>query len=153
MPGFFVGALRSTQPQQLCNRHSTDAAIPLTMMLGFRLCVMTTFRSPPIARLAPRRLERSPELRRTWLFGAGADPAMHDSMTACGADVLILVQPEHVRPVRDALIPTQFEIAHAKKVVADFEAARKRGEDRALVDGLWIDAPTYLNARRLVRSQ
>jgi citrate lyase subunit beta/citryl-CoA lyase len=63
------------------------------------------------------------------------------------------VRPEHVRPVREALMPTPLEIAHAKKVVADFEAARQRGEDRVLVDGLWIDVPTYLNARRLARSQ
>jgi citrate lyase subunit beta/citryl-CoA lyase len=303
---------------------------------------MTTLRPPPPqARLAPRRLERSPELRRTWLLGAGADAAMHDAMTACGADVLIhdledltpperraearalapglyqrwrevgalvcvrinplegvgyidlqsvmqarpdivaypkaasafhiraldvaittheaalgiergaieilpvcetalgvvnvremagasarvrcallgsedlaadlgadrtrdaaelayararflmesraaaiepvdapysfadvagavqearyarrlgyrtksLVRPEHVQPVRDALVPTEPEIAHAQKVVAEFEAARRRGEDSVLVEGLWIDVPSYLNARRLVRSQ
>jgi citrate lyase subunit beta/citryl-CoA lyase len=302
---------------------------------------MTTPRSPPHARLAPRRVERSPELRRTWLFGAGADCAMHDLMTASGADVLVhdledytpperraearalapalyrrwraaaalvcvrinplesvgcidlqsvmqarpdivaypkaasafhiraldvaiatheaalgiergaieilpvcetalgvvnvremagasarvrcallgsedlaadlgadrtrdaleleyararflmecraaaiepvdapytyedaagaveearrarrlgyrtkgVVRPEHVKPVRDALMPTELEIVHARKIVADFEAARKRGEDRVLVDGLWIDVPTYLNARRLARTQ
>jgi citrate lyase subunit beta/citryl-CoA lyase len=296
--------------------------------------------SPPPTRLAQRRLERSPELRRTWLFGAGADPAMHDAMSGCGADVLIhdledytpperraearalapmlyqrwreagalvcvrinplesvgyidlqsvmqarpdivaypkaagafhiraldvaittheaalgiergaieilpvcetalgvvnvremagasarvrcavlgaedlaadlgadrtreafeldhargrfllecraagiepvdapygfedvagavedarharrlgykskgVVRPEHVQAVRAAMMPTALEIAHAAKVVAAFEAARRRGEDRALVDGLWIDVPTYLNARRLVRS-
>jgi citrate lyase subunit beta/citryl-CoA lyase len=64
-----------------------------------------------------------------------------------------LVRPEHVQPVRDALVPTELEIAHARKVVAAFEAARARGEDRTLVDGLWIDVPTYLNAKRLIRSQ
>lgn len=64
-----------------------------------------------------------------------------------------LVRPEHVQAVRDALVPTQLEIAHARKVVAQFEAARTRGEDRTLVDGLWIDVPTYLNAKRLVKSQ
>jgi citrate lyase subunit beta / citryl-CoA lyase len=63
-----------------------------------------------------------------------------------------VVRPEHVKPVREALAPTELEIAHAHKVVAEFEAARKRGEDRVLVDGLWIDVPTYLNARRLVQS-
>lgn len=302
---------------------------------------MTKLRSPPPSRLAPRRLERSPELRRTWLFGAGADAAMHEAMVQCGADVLIhdledytpperraearalapalyqrwreagalvcvrintlesvgyidlqavmqarpdivaypkaasafhiraldvalttheaalgiergaieilpvcetalgvvnvremagasarvrcallgsedlaadlgadrtreaveldyargrfilecraaaiepvdapysfsdvegavdearyarrlgyrtkgLVRPEHVQAVREALVPTQLEIAHARKVVSEFEAARARGEDRTLVDGLWIDVPTYLNAKRLVRSQ
>ena len=301
---------------------------------------MTTLRPLPQARLAPRRLERSPELRRTWLFGAGADPALHEAMAHSGADVLIhdledytpperraearalapllyqrwreagalvcvrinplesvghidlqfvmqarpdivaypkatgafhiraldvaittheaalgvergaieilpvcetalgvvnvremagasarvrcamlgsedlaadlgadrtreaieldyarsrfilecraagiepvdapygyadidgvveetrharrlgyrtkgVVRPEHVRPVHDTLVPTPLEVAHARNVVHEFEAARRRGEDRVLVDGLWIDVPTYLNARRLVRN-
>jgi citrate lyase subunit beta/citryl-CoA lyase len=64
-----------------------------------------------------------------------------------------VVRPEHVQPVREALMPTELEIAHAAKVVAEFEAARKRGDDRVLVEGLWIEVPTYLNARRLVRSR
>jgi citrate lyase subunit beta/citryl-CoA lyase len=308
-------------------------------VLGFACTAIMTTSSPPHARLAQRRLERSPELRRTWLFGAGADSAMHEAMTASGADVLIhdledytpperraearalapalyqrwrdagalvcvrinplesvgyidlqsvmharpdvvaypkaagafhiraldvaittheaalgiergaieilpvcetalgvvnvremasasarvrcavlgaedlaadlgadrtreaveldhargrfllecraagiepvdapygfadtegavedarharrlgyrtkgVVRPEHVQSVREALTPTALEIAQAAKIVAAFEAARKRGEDRTLVDGLWIDVPTYLNARRLVR--
>lgn len=33
---------------------------------------------------------RDPDLRRTWLFGPGADPAAHDAMLASGADALIL---------------------------------------------------------------
>lgn len=64
-----------------------------------------------------------------------------------------VVRPEHVQAVREALIPTELEMAQARKVVAEFEAARQRGEDRALVDGLWIELPIYLNARRLVRAQ
>jgi citrate lyase subunit beta/citryl-CoA lyase len=64
-----------------------------------------------------------------------------------------LVRPEHVAPVRAALVPTPLEIAQARKVIAEFEAGRKRGEDRVLVDGLWIEVPTYMNARRLVNSQ
>jgi citrate lyase subunit beta / citryl-CoA lyase len=64
-----------------------------------------------------------------------------------------VVRPEHVQPVREALVPTELEIARAAKVVAEFEAARQRGEDRALVDGLWIELPVYLNARRLLQSK
>ena len=62
-----------------------------------------------------------------------------------------VVRPEHVQPVREALTPTMQEIAHARRIVTAFEAARKRGEDRVLVEGLWVDVPTYMNARRLVR--
>jgi citrate lyase subunit beta/citryl-CoA lyase len=35
-------------------------------------------------------------------------------------------------------------------MVKAFEAARERGEDRALVDGLWVEVPTYRNAKRLI---
>jgi len=63
-----------------------------------------------------------------------------------------VVRPEHVAAVREALTPTALEIAQAGKIVAAFEAARARGEERALVDGLWIEVPTYMNAKRLIRS-
>ena len=63
-----------------------------------------------------------------------------------------VVRPEQVHPVHEALVPTLQEISYARKVVTEFEAARGRGEDRTLVDGLWIEVPTYLNARRLLQS-
>lgn len=62
-----------------------------------------------------------------------------------------LARTEHVQPVRSALVPTEAELEHARNVVAAFEAARARGEDRVLVAGLWVEVPTYLNALRLVR--
>jgi len=37
----------------------------------------------------PRVPPPDPDLRRTWLFGPGADAAMHAAMLASGADVLI----------------------------------------------------------------
>jgi len=54
------------------------------------------------ARLAPRRMERSPPSRRTWLFGAGADTSMHDAMAASGADVLIHDLEDYTPPERRA---------------------------------------------------
>jgi citrate lyase subunit beta/citryl-CoA lyase len=61
-----------------------------------------------------------------------------------------LVRPEHARPLNDALSPSDQEVRRANAIVDGFEAARARGEDRALVDGLWVEVPTYRNARRLV---
>lgn len=61
-----------------------------------------------------------------------------------------LVRPEHVAAVTQALVPTQEELEQARKIVQAFEACRARGEDRVLVDGFWIELPTYLNARRLL---
>ncbi|MGH6608779.1 MAG: HpcH/HpaI aldolase/citrate lyase family protein [Burkholderiaceae bacterium] len=61
-----------------------------------------------------------------------------------------LVRPEHSQPLNDALTPNADEIRRAASMVAAFEAARARGEDRALVDGLWVEVPTYRNAQRLI---
>ena len=61
-----------------------------------------------------------------------------------------LVRPEHVAAVRQVLAPTAQELDQARKIVAVFEAAREQGDDRALVDGLWVEVPTYLNALRLL---
>jgi citrate lyase subunit beta / citryl-CoA lyase len=61
-----------------------------------------------------------------------------------------LVRPEHAQPLNAALTPDDEEIRRAAAIVAGFEAARSRGEDRALVEGLWVEVPTYRNARRLL---
>src|SRR3989338_3680749 len=84
----------------------------------------TSLRPLPNARLAPRRLqptapraprrrERSPAPRRTWLWGAGADAAMHDAMARSGADVLIhdledFTPPQHRAEAR-ALAPALYQ--------------------------------------------
>jgi citrate lyase subunit beta/citryl-CoA lyase len=61
-----------------------------------------------------------------------------------------LVRPEHAQPLNAALTPSGEEIGRAAAIVSGFEAARARGEDRALVDGLWVEVPTYRNAQRLL---
>lgn len=61
-----------------------------------------------------------------------------------------LVRPEHASGLRDALTPTAQELDQARKIVAAFETARSHGDDRVLVDGQWVEVPTYLNARRLL---
>lgn len=61
-----------------------------------------------------------------------------------------LVRPDHARALRDALVPSAQELAHAQRIVSAFESARDRGEDRVLVEGQWVEVPTYLNARRLL---
>lgn len=61
-----------------------------------------------------------------------------------------LVRPEHAQPLNAALTPGADELRRAQALVEAFEAARQRGEGRALVDGLWVEVPTYRNARRLL---
>jgi citrate lyase subunit beta/citryl-CoA lyase len=53
--------------------------------------------------------------------------------------------------VNRLLTPSAAEVAKARRMVAGFEAARVRGEDRAEVDGLFVEVPTYLAAQRLLK--
>jgi len=61
-----------------------------------------------------------------------------------------LVRPDHTAALLAALVPDANELAAARQLIAAFEAARARGEDRALVNGQWVEVPTYLNAKRLL---
>lgn len=61
-----------------------------------------------------------------------------------------VVRAEHAVPINAALTPGGDDVRRAQALVAAFEAARARGEERALVDGLWVEVPTYRNARRLL---
>ena len=60
------------------------------------------------------------------------------------------VQPEHASLLNDTLTPTENELQRARAIVEGFEAARARSEDRALLDGLWVEVPAYRTARRLI---
>lgn len=61
-----------------------------------------------------------------------------------------VVRSDHVSAILTALIPSDVQKDRARRTVEAFDAARARGEDRALVDGLWVEVPTYLNAKRLL---
>jgi len=80
------------------------------------------------------------------------DGAAHEARYArrLGYRAKSLVRPDHASAILAALVPSESEIAQARKLIEAFESARARGEDRALVDGLWAEVPTYLNAKRLL---
>lgn len=61
-----------------------------------------------------------------------------------------LVCPEHAQAINAALTPSDADLRRAQAMVSAFEQARGRGEDRALVDGLWVEVPTYRNALRTI---
>ena len=62
-----------------------------------------------------------------------------------------VVRAEHAAQINEALTPGAEELRLARALVDAFEAARARGEDRALVNGLWVEVPTYRNAVRLLQ--
>lgn len=69
---------------------------------------------------------------------------------ALGYHAKALVRPDHAGAINAALTPSAMELATARTRIAAFEAARARGEDRALVDGLWVELPTWRAAQRLL---
>ncbi|RAI56162.1 HpcH/HpaI aldolase/citrate lyase family protein [Roseicella frigidaeris] len=70
---------------------------------------------------------------------------------ALGFKAKSIVNGDQVALVNRLLTPSAAEVAKAGRMVAAFEAARARGEDRAEVDGLFVEVPTYLAAQRLLR--
>ena len=56
----------------------------------------------------------------------------------------------HAALINRALTPSDEEVAKARRLIAAFEAARARGEERADVDGNLVEVPSYLNAKRLI---
>ena len=61
-----------------------------------------------------------------------------------------LVRADHARGLNAALTPSEVECAKARELISAFETGRARGEERVLVDGLWVEVPIMLTARRLL---
>ena len=78
-----------------------------------------------------------------------ADGAVREARYArrLGYRCKALVRLEHAQPLNAALTPSDDEVRRATEIVQGFEAARERGEDRALIEGLWVEVSTYRNAR------
>ena len=60
------------------------------------------------------------------------------------------VLPAHVEAINAILTPEAEAIARARRLVEAFDAARAAGRDRVEVDGILVEVPTYLNAKRLI---
>lgn len=69
---------------------------------------------------------------------------------ALGYKAKSLVRPAHAMAINRALTPSRAEAARAARMVSAFEQARAEGSDRAEVDGLLVEVPTYRAACRLL---
>ena len=61
-----------------------------------------------------------------------------------------LVRADHAAAINAALTPDDAEVERARRIVVHFEAGQARGEERVLVDGLWIEVPMMRTAKRLI---
>lgn len=83
----------------------------------------------------------------TWAeLGGAADETRHARQL--GYRCKSLVRPEHVAETLAVLVPQAAEVARLQRLVEAFETARAQGQERALVDGLWVEVPTYRAALR-----
>ena len=61
-----------------------------------------------------------------------------------------VVAPEHVAAIQSVLTPDPADLRKAQRIVEAFDAARAHGQDRVDLDGILVEVPSYLNARRLL---
>jgi len=82
------------------------------------------------------------------LAGAEADARLARSL---GYVAKSAVRAAHAAAVNRAMTPAPEEVRQARAVIAAFEAARAKGEDRVELDGRLVEMPFYLGAQRLLR--
>jgi citrate lyase subunit beta/citryl-CoA lyase len=63
----------------------------------------------------------------------------------------LILHPAQIDPVHRAFAPTLEEVAHARRVLEAFEAAKARGDGVIALDGQMVDAPVVERARELLR--
>jgi len=71
---------------------------------------------------------------------------------ALGFRSAVVVHPKFVEAVNESFTPSAAEVAHAKKVVAEFESAFSQGQGAIRVDGQMVDKPVYRRALEVAQS-
>jgi citrate lyase subunit beta/citryl-CoA lyase len=64
----------------------------------------------------------------------------------------LCIHPDQIRPVNQAYLPGEDEVARAERVVAAFEAAEAKGAAAIQVDGQMIDYPVVHRARAVLEA-
>ncbi len=97
------------------------------------------------------RAARIEPIDAPWTFDSAAGAAREARHARrLGYRCKSLVRPDHAAALNAVFTPDADELDRARTIVDAFDAARERGEERALVDGQWVEVPTWRNARRVV---
>ena len=87
--------------------------------------------------------------------GAFRDPVATASTAAkaaaMGYDGKQVIHPTQIDVTRDAFVPTDDELAYAKRVIAAFEEAERNGQGAVTVDGKMVDLANIRMIQRLMR--
>ncbi|MNC88157.1 Malyl-CoA lyase [compost metagenome] len=62
----------------------------------------------------------------------------------------LCVHPDQIAPVNAAYLPSEEELARARRIVAAFREAEARGEAAVQVDGLMVDYPVAHRAQAML---
>lgn len=62
----------------------------------------------------------------------------------------LVFHPNQIAPVNEVFTPTPEEVAHARRVIAAYEAAAAKGQGTAVVDGVFIAVDIALMANRVI---
>jgi citrate lyase subunit beta/citryl-CoA lyase len=60
------------------------------------------------------------------------------------------IHPEQIAPLNECFSPSEQEIAHARRVIAAYEEAERRGRGSTSLDGWVVDVPVVKRARALL---
>jgi malyl-CoA/(S)-citramalyl-CoA lyase len=71
---------------------------------------------------------------------------------AMGFDGKQVIHPIQIEPTRDAFVPSAQELAYARRVIAEMDAAERAGMGAVTVDGQMIDYANLRMIRRVLRS-
>jgi citrate lyase subunit beta/citryl-CoA lyase len=63
-----------------------------------------------------------------------------------------LIAPDHAEAINKVFSVSAVELKNARRIVQSFEQARKKGKERAKVDGKLVEVPIYSAAKRLLAS-
>jgi malyl-CoA/(S)-citramalyl-CoA lyase len=69
---------------------------------------------------------------------------------AMGYDGKQVIHPSQIEPTRDAFIPSDDELAYARRVTAAMEEAERNGQAAVTVDGKMVDYANIRMIRRLM---
>ena len=67
-----------------------------------------------------------------------------------GFDGKQVIHPDQIEPTRGAFVPSDTELAHARRVVEAMEQAEAQGQGAVTLDGKMIDYANVRMARRII---
>jgi citrate lyase subunit beta / citryl-CoA lyase len=102
--------------------------------------------------VASRAAELEPPIDLAWIV-LNEPNGLRQSIEwgrAMGFQGKLCIHPDQVGAINAAFAPSEAQIAKARRIIAAYEDAEQRGSGAIQVDGMMVDYPLVLRARRLL---